>query len=791
MLDGPARVTLESAQDDLRHHVLGLLRDHGWNSTSFQVLEPEFSYWFADGGCVAYVDTGRAWVAAGAPIAADDALAELGTGLVEAARARKRRAVFFGIEDRFLERTGMDGLRIGEQPVWEPGRWRQTLRSSRSLREQLRRARAKGIRVRRLGSEEVADEALRLELAHLFQRWQGGRPLAPMGFLVALHPFSFSDERRYFVAERDQEILGFLAMVPVYARDGWLLEDFVRDPHAPNGTMELLVHCALERAAAEGSGYATLGLAPLAGNVPAWLRLVRDACTPLYDFHGLRAFKAKLRPHRWDAVHLALPRGSSRALGILDVLTAFSRVGLIRFGLGTLARNRRWMRLAAIALAACAVALVALCSGCSKPAPPERGPAPTASAPASARPAARTPPAAPPERTYNVLFVLVDSLRADMPWTGYPRPIAPWLTKFAKRATLYPRAYSLSSYTAKSVAPALVGKYPSAMARDGYFFTKWLPSNVFISERAQAAGHRTLAGHGHGYFLRRIGMDQGFDDYRLLPGTFLDVTGVHDVTSERLNTLAKEMLSDPKNVRLPAGKRFFAYFHFLDPHYSYLRHDGHPDFGQGRRDLYDNEVHYTDRWVGDLVDWALAQPWGKDTAVVISADHGEGFGERGHFRHAYELWESLVRVPLFVYVPGAEPRRIEVPRSHIDLAPTIADLLGIALEPAPEGKSLLPEVFGAPAAARPVIVDLPRSDLMDRRRALIDGDLKLVALGDDARFLLFDVARDPKEEHDLAESRPTDLAKMKALYAELSQRIPNQPVVGGVALKGAPPDRRW
>jgi arylsulfatase A-like enzyme len=391
-----------------------------------------------------------------------------------------------------------------------------------------------------------------------------------------------------------------------------------------------------------------------------------------------------------------------------------------------------------------------------------------------------------------VLFIMIDSLRADMPWSGYSRPIAPWLSAFAKKSTLYPRAYSISSYTAKSVVPALVGKYPSEMPRDGYFFTLWPNENLFVSERAQKLGHRTLAGHAHGYFKPIMGLGQGFDDYRLLPGTELDVTGVANVTSDLLNALAKKMLSDDKNVKLEKGKRFFAYFHFLDPHYTYFKHKESPDWGTDGRALYDNEVHYTDRWVGDLVDWAQKQPWAKETAIIITADHGEGFGERGRFRHAYDVWESLVRVPLFIHVPGAPPRRIEVSRGAIDLAPTIADLMGLPADPAFRGNSLVGEVFGDEAKPRPVVVDLPRSDIMDRRRAVIDGDWKIVALGDDSSWLLFDVKKDPKEENDLAEKEPEKFQAMKKLYEKLSSEIPVVPVDGkGPALLGAPRGQRW
>ncbi len=449
-----------------------------------------------------------------------------------------------------------------------------------------------------------------------------------------------------------------------------------------------------------------------------------------------------------------------------------------------------------IALALAALLLPA-CKTRHEPASNSRG-APSASAATRAklrsavsRTSKKSAPRKAPQRPYNVVLIMIDALRADMPWAGYPRQIAPKLSALAQKCTLYPRAYSLSSYTAKSVVPALAGKYPSEMKRDGYFFTRWMPENVLVTELAQKAGHLTLAANGHGYFLPGMGVDQGYHDYRLLPGTFLDTKGVFDVTSERLNGLAKAVLSDPKNQSTQPGQRIFAYFHFLDPHYQYFKHPEDPDFGNRRRDLYDNEVHHTDRWVGDLVSWIRKQPWGPETAIIITADHGEGFGEHNHYRHAYELWESLVRVPLIVCVPGAPARRIDTPRSHIDLAPTIADLMGIENPEPWRGTSLVSEVFEGPVEARPVIVDLPRCDLMDRRRALIDGDYKLIAFGNDSSFQLYNVARDFKEEHELSKTEADKFAELMEHYQQLSKQIPNTPVVGGAPLKGARPGQRW
>ena len=140
---------LARAADEDRARALALLRRHGWNATSFQILEPGFNYWFdGDAACVAYRDTGGAWVAAGAPIAEPERAPAVALAFVAAAADRGRRASFFGTEDRFAAAVPFAAMRIGEQPVWDPAAWDEVLRGRRSLREQIRRARAKGVAVR-------------------------------------------------------------------------------------------------------------------------------------------------------------------------------------------------------------------------------------------------------------------------------------------------------------------------------------------------------------------------------------------------------------------------------------------------------------------------------------------------------------------------------------------------------------------------------------------------------------------------------------------------------------------
>lgn len=335
----PARSARIRAVELDRERVLALLRRHGFNTTSFQALEDGLAYWWDSGGaCVAYADTPRAWVAAGAPIAEPEALAGVAERFVEAARSRGKRASFFATQDRLARLPGMRSVPVGLQPVWDPRTWAERARSSRSFRGQLARARNKGVVVRRARADELRDptSSTRRAAEALVERWLGARRMAPMGFLVSVQPFSFAEERRVYLAERDGCVVGCLSAVPVYARNGWFLEDLLRDRDAPNGTMELLVDAAMHGAAQEGCPWATLGLAPLSGPVPPWMRGVGALARPLYDFAGVRAFKAKFAPAGWEPVYVTHPRDVRTPVAVLDALRAFAGENLLGFALRTM-----------------------------------------------------------------------------------------------------------------------------------------------------------------------------------------------------------------------------------------------------------------------------------------------------------------------------------------------------------------------------------------------------------------------------------------------------------------------
>jgi phosphatidylglycerol lysyltransferase len=344
-----------SARLTERERVLDLVVRHGWNATAFQTLESGYRYFFhGTEACVAYVDTGGAWVAAGAPIAPTEALEEAVSAFVQAARAAGRRACFFATEERLHASTGeaLRSLNIGEQPTWDPHDWPGLLACHKSLREQLRRARAKRVKVRLLSSAELERGRTHDQLARIAERWLSARAMAPMGFLVRLEPFTFPAERRCFVAEVDGRVVAFAGVIPVPLRGGWFLEDIVRDTSTPNGTSELLVDAVMRWALSSGCSWLTFGLAPLAGKLPGWLRVVRRSTSFLFDFEGLRAYKSKFRPAAWSPIFLAYPARQSLLASVADALAAFTQGGFARFGWRSLLRGPR------VVLGALAVLLV-------------------------------------------------------------------------------------------------------------------------------------------------------------------------------------------------------------------------------------------------------------------------------------------------------------------------------------------------------------------------------------------------------------------------------------------------
>ncbi len=293
-----------------------LVLRHGWNSTSYQIINPGIQRWFdeSNDAVVGFVPGGGVRVVAGAPICPRDNFRAVLGAFERMAADAGDRVCYFAAESRLESiydgNPNYSKMLLGGQPVWDPRDWADTIKRHKSLRAQLNRARNKKVQVEEWPHERASDDP---DLIRCLGQWLGAKGLPPLHFMVEPWTLSRLFDRRIFVARCEEVVVGFLILSPVRQRNGWLFEQFIHRPGSPNGTVELMIDTAMRSLAGGGYEYATLGLAPLSARAgfeqcqhPLWLRLLlawmRLHGRRFYNFEGLDAFKAKLQPNRWEPV---------------------------------------------------------------------------------------------------------------------------------------------------------------------------------------------------------------------------------------------------------------------------------------------------------------------------------------------------------------------------------------------------------------------------------------------------------------------------------------------------------
>ena len=363
--------------------------------------------------------------------------------------------------------------------------------------------------------------------------------------------------------------------------------------------------------------------------------------------------------------------------------------------------------------------------------------------PPPARLSAVAPPPPATPRVQSVVLITVDTLRADQPWVGYQGLVTPSLSSLAAKSVVYTRAYALAHFTTASLNGMLASRYPSELSRTDCDLGRYdIPES--LAPTLKAAGVTTFAAHGHAIFAGDSAPRRGFDEWRLIVGAAGRMQTKGAVTGPDIAQLVTKYFENDR-----PKTSLFAWAHFVDPHDAYVAHERFPPRGKQPRQVYDSEVASTDAAIGSVLESIERSGMAGSTAILLTADHGEAFGEHGTTKHGSSLYEEEVRVPLILYVPGVEPKTIDTPRSTLDVAPTVAQLLGVDRNPSWLGVSLLEDLKGTPPAARTIIVDVPAAYSRPPRQAVIRGQSKVMLMGTSAQA--FDLGLDPGERTQLSD----------------------------------------
>lgn len=388
-------------------------------------------------------------------------------------------------------------------------------------------------------------------------------------------------------------------------------------------------------------------------------------------------------------------------------------------------------------------------------------------------------------RRPNVLLIVVDTLRADhLGCYGAARNTSPAIDALASEAVRFERAYTTAPWTSPAVASLLTGLYPSAHGVTALDTT--LSAEVeTLAEILAGRGYRTAGVVSHVLVSSERGFAQGFDDYSE------DEARGHDhVSTSGVTRRARVRLAE---IVIDGDEPFFLFVHYFDPHFRYMPHD-RIEFAPERagrlsggetieelralrdtfseeevgflRDLYDEEIRFTDRGIGMLLEALRTHRLERDTIVVLTADHGEEFLERGWLGHSRTLYEELIRVPLIARVPSVEPKVVSRPVSLVSIAPTILEWIGEEPETDRfQGRSLAELARRGDEAGPPGPVFAEQL----ARRAVVGERFKLIREGLDAGIELYDLAGDPAERRNLAPGR-TELRKELLAQIEAHER---------------------
>ncbi len=330
-----------------------------------------------------------------------------------------------------------------------------------------------------------------------------------------------------------------------------------------------------------------------------------------------------------------------------------------------------------------------------------------------------------------VILLVCDALRADVVKRGETAVPMPNLEKLRKRSVEFTMARSAAPSTLSSMTSVFTGKYYSQLHAKGG-----------SKEEGDTSADETLR-------VPEL-LSPEVTSYTVFPTRLLDPKRGATRGFEAASVKEKS----PSSVLMPKVKKrldkgldgpFFLYLHWMDAHspYDLGGTEGTP------REAYLREVAILDERIGELVAYLDDKSLTDRTTLIVTADHGESFGDHGTWEHGKTVYEELLRVPMWIVAPGKAPRIIDTPVSTIDLGATVLDLFGHETPGHFMGQSLLPLAFGkGERVAHPIAAEAGHK----LRAFYSTDDMKVIF--DRARKTteVYDLTTDPNETKNIADT---------------------------------------
>lgn len=454
----------------------------------------------------------------------------------------------------------------------------------------------------------------------------------------------------------------------------------------------------------------------------------------------------------------------------------------------------------------------------------------------------------------NIILVTYDALTAkDMSVYGYHKQTTPFISEWAKTATVFEKCEAAANATYETVPSLMTGKrvwhhrrfqsdagkvakidiesLPLLLKNSGYYNMAFIANRIASVEtlgmsdsfHVNYSPHTTaspvsLFGFLNKYLFEYFGAEiklydwilkEDFILHMLLPDDFFKHPRKTEYPVKKIFDMFLNEIDD--NYREP----FFAWMHLFPPHAPYLPpeqymglYDPSPKFRTAKsqyslintrhfskeqqadadiiRSRYDEFILYCDREFEYLIEQVSFRKKLKNTVIILSSDHGEGF-EHGFFTHGNPkaLYEEMTHIPLIIKEPVQnEGRSIDIPVEMTDIPATILDLAHISVPAWMDGRSLVPFLHGEELEPRPVfsmtLEEVPSRGLEEINKGVVavwDGDYKLIHNIASKETLLFNLKLDPNEINNLF---PNNVEIGKHLFSLIQDNIDkaNESLIG-------------